>query len=53
MTCLSADALLCPQHARLKPVCLSAARQRPGCLVSGQGLSWSGALTAFSGKGTG
>lgn len=32
-------------------VCLWAARQRPNRLVSGQGLSWSGALTAFSRKG--
>lgn len=42
-----------PQCAGLKSVCLSATRLRIDCLVSGQGLSWSGALTGFSGKGTG
>lgn len=56
--CLSAGALqrlteADPQRACLKSVCLSATRQQPDGLVSGQGLSWSGALTGFSATGTG
>ena len=42
-----------PPCACLKRVCLSVTLQRPDCLVSGQSLSWTGALTALSSKGTG
>lgn len=34
-------------------VCIRCVWALHGCVVSGQGWSWSGALTAFSGKGTG